>query len=71
MDNLIIVCLFVLDLFLLGDQFFDDVGKVFRQGFSDLGTGVFGGDTFDDLHQAVEGYFIPVFEVIFFPLHNL
>ena len=71
MDDLIIVCLFVLDFFLLRDQFFDDIGEILRQCLSDFGAGVFGRDTFDDLHQAVEGYFIPVFEVIFFPLHNL
>ena len=71
MDDLIIVCLFVLDFFLLRDQFFDDIGEILRQCLSDFGAGVFGRDTFDDLYQTMKGYFVPVLQIVLFSFHDL
>ena len=59
-DDLVIICLFILHLRLLCDQFLNDIGKVFGQRLSHLGPGVFRRNPLCDLHKPVQRDLVPV-----------
>ncbi len=53
------------------EQFLDDVGEIFRQGFPHLGARVFAADVAADSHQPMDGDVIPVLHVVFGGLDKL
>ena len=57
-DDLTVILLFGV-LRVRMEQFVDDIGEGFRHLFADLGAGVFGGNRFAYLYQAVNGDFTP------------
>ena len=70
-DDFVVVRLFVVDLLLLRDQLLNDIGEVLWQGLSHLGAGILGGHPLDNLHQPVEGDFVPVLQIVLFLSDNL
>ena len=71
--DLVIVGLFVLNLRLLRDQLFDDIGEILWQRLAHLGSGIFRGHPLGDLYQTMQGDLIPVLDGAFILLlqHDL
>ncbi len=68
--NFIIIGFFVIDLCFFCNQFFNDIGKIFRQGLTNFGTGIFAGRPFADLDQTVQVYFVPILHIILYFFHD-
>ena len=64
MDNLIVICFFVMNLRFFRDQFFNDIRKVLRQCLSYLTAGVLGRYSFRNLNQSVQRDLIPVLNIV-------
>ena len=59
-DDGVIIGSLVHTVILLGDQLFQDVGKILRHGLADFGAGVFAGCAFADLNETVQGDAVPL-----------
>ena len=71
LNNLLIVGLLVHNIRTLCNQLFYHIGKILRQSFVHLRSGIFGRCFFTHLNQAVQGNFIPFPLVTFLHFHQI
>ena len=63
-NNFVIICFLILDFFLFGNKFFNNIGKVFRECLSDFRPCVLGSYSLSNLDESVKSDFVPVVNVI-------
>ena len=63
MDDLIVLSFLILYLFLLRNQFFNDIREILGQRLPHLGTGILGSHSLGHLHQPVKGNLKPVLQI--------
>ena len=63
-DDGVVIGSFIDAVVFFGDQLFQNVGKIRRHGFADLGAGVFTGRALTDLNETVEGDAEPLILVL-------
>ena len=70
-DDLIVVCLFIQDIFSLVKKFFYDIGEVFRQCLSDFWPCILRLWTLADADQAMKGHSVKILNIVLFLLYKL
>ena len=70
MDDLVVVCFLVFQFLLLGDQFFNDIGKIFGKRTAHLGSRILGRHMGHHPYQPVQCNFIPVLQKLLFLFHD-